>query len=127
MIDINKKYRTRSGCEVRIYATDAGGDYPIHGAVKYKGNNYWSPRKWKDSGSECQADSSDLIEVSPYEDFKIDDKVLVWNAGDEDKYKRYFAGVGNQGRPLIFQDGATSWSSNLITEHWDHCEKVCDE
>lgn len=28
-----KEYKTRDGRKVRIYATDAGGEYPIHGAV----------------------------------------------------------------------------------------------
>lgn len=127
MIDITKKYKTRSGCEVRIYATDGGGDYPIHGAVKYKGDNYWSPRKWKDSGTEHWADSSDLIEVLPYQDFKIDDKVLVWEEGSCEKYKRYFAGVDENGKPLVFWDGKTSWSSDGDTIDYDYCEKVCDE
>jgi hypothetical protein len=34
MIDINKKYRTRDGREVRIYATDGDGDPLTHGAIK---------------------------------------------------------------------------------------------
>lgn len=32
--DLTKPLQTRDGREVRIYATDAGGEYPIHGAVK---------------------------------------------------------------------------------------------
>ena len=34
MIDINKKYRTRNGREVRIYATDGWSASPVHGAIK---------------------------------------------------------------------------------------------
>jgi len=34
VIDINKKYKTRNGQKVRIYATDGAEDYPIHGAIK---------------------------------------------------------------------------------------------
>ena len=33
MIDMKKKYRTKDGREVRIYATDGVGHYPVHGAV----------------------------------------------------------------------------------------------
>jgi hypothetical protein len=108
---------------VRIYAIDGGGDYPIHGAVKYEGDQYWSPRKWKDSGKECWADSSDLIEVSPYEDFKIDDKVLVWDEGGL-KHRRYFAGVSISGKPMAFVDGNTSWSTKYeVPYDWDYCER----
>lgn len=126
MIDKNKKYKTKSGCEVRIYATDGDGDYPIHGAVKYKDNDYWTLRKWSDKGNESWEKLNDLIEVSPYEDFKIDDKVLVWNEGDHEdvKRRRYFAGIGTNGKPLVFVEGSTSWSSNGRTIPFDYCEKM---
>jgi hypothetical protein len=35
MISMDKQYRTRDGREVRIYAVDGGGKYPIHGADFY--------------------------------------------------------------------------------------------
>lgn len=31
MIDINKKYRTRDGRDVVIYAINGAGNYPVHG------------------------------------------------------------------------------------------------
>ncbi len=65
MIDPAKKYRTRDGREVRIYAVDGGGEYPVHGA-HYDGVR-WSVCAWKKKGrifddGEC---SLDLIEVRP--------------------------------------------------------------
>ena len=33
MIDMSKKYRTRDGREVRIYAVDGAKDYPVDVAV----------------------------------------------------------------------------------------------
>ena len=35
--DITKKYTTRSGLPVRIYATDCGGAYPVHGSYLESG------------------------------------------------------------------------------------------
>jgi hypothetical protein len=61
-IDINKKYRTRDGRDVRIYAVDAGGRAPIHGAV-FDGEN-WSIRTWKPGGMHCER-QCDLVEVKP--------------------------------------------------------------
>lgn len=52
MIDINKKYRTRDGKEVRIYATDHNGDHPVYpvvGAVKY--DEGWDIEKWTIQGA----------------------------------------------------------------------------
>jgi hypothetical protein len=66
MIDKNKTYRTRDGREVRIYATDGGGPYPVHGAVL--GTNFWSATNWSENGSyriNHDDHEYDLIEILP--------------------------------------------------------------
>ena len=67
MIDINKKYRTRDDREVRIYATDGEGAFPVQGAILFgKG---WRMRQWMKYGSAHSniGDSdSDLGEVRPH-------------------------------------------------------------
>lgn len=63
-IDINKKYRTRSGLEVRIYATDGCGKTPVHGAVLEKGE--WKFAAWSIDGKyPFPCANYDLIEVKP--------------------------------------------------------------
>ena len=65
-IDITKQYETRDGRPVRIYATDAGGDYPIHGATKWK--DRWSGCTWTLDGqfhTSTKVDCSDLVECKP--------------------------------------------------------------
>ena len=71
MIDINKKYRTRGGQEVRIYATDGTGSHPVHGAVKISIG--WISCCWMREGfhkvnegfHKVNEGSYDLIEVKP--------------------------------------------------------------
>lgn len=66
MIDPKKQYRTRSGEEVRIYAVDGGGEYPVHGATKLNGE--WLANGWTACGGhDVEVDEStfDLIEVKP--------------------------------------------------------------
>ena len=65
MIDINKKYRTRDGREVRIYATDGCGEFQIHGAIKT--DIGWSCSEWKLNGQSYvnRSGPNDLIEVRP--------------------------------------------------------------
>jgi len=66
MIDPAKKYRTRDGREVRIYAVDGGGEYPVHGATKINGE--WLANGWTACGGhDVEVDESDfdLIEVRP--------------------------------------------------------------
>jgi len=65
MIDINKKYRTRDGREVRIYATD-GAFMRVHGAIKNDGA--WHTASWSYAGLWIEDESphkNDLIEVRP--------------------------------------------------------------
>ena len=67
MIDKSKTYRTRDGCEVRIYATDGGGPQPVHGAIS--GLNFWATANWSKNGSYTvvygQEHDWDIIEVRP--------------------------------------------------------------
>jgi len=65
VISKDKKYRTKSGREVRIYAVDGGGRYPVHGAIFVDGT--WSQENWKSDGSNIDSleDSLSLIEVKP--------------------------------------------------------------
>jgi hypothetical protein len=69
MIDINKKYRTRDGREVRIYATDGGrANCMTHGAVK-NGIGFWEIASWYTAhGKNYDTETDhpyDLIEVRP--------------------------------------------------------------
>jgi len=69
MIDINKKYVTRDGREVRIYATDGGLENCItHGAAKNK-SGYWESASWYTAHGGYYDDGVphqyDLIEVRP--------------------------------------------------------------
>ena len=61
MININKKYRTRDGKDVRIYATDGHETYPIHGAIMDQG---WCPHHWMFDGLGA-FERFDLVEVKP--------------------------------------------------------------
>ena len=71
MISKDKQYKTRDGREVRIYAIDGIGKFPIHGAIK--DNKGWEHNLWKKDGSfngHLNESPSDLIEIVP--------KVKVW-------------------------------------------------
>ena len=66
MIDINKKYRTQGGREVRIYATDHAGGRPIQGAFLSERGEWWYC-SWTANGrvSHFGDDIDDLIEIKP--------------------------------------------------------------
>lgn len=64
-ISKRKKYKTRCGYPVRIYATDGMEPYSVHGAVEI--SNDWIINIWHSDGSSNIDYSSryDLIEIKP--------------------------------------------------------------
>jgi len=123
-ISKDKKYKTRLGLDVIIYKIWEEQQV-IHGAAV---NDYGNPvctLEWNLEGKvwKTEENGNDLIEVSPYADFKIDDKVLVWNNEEPNKkFKRYFAGFSGNGYPKVWVNGCTSFSSD-DKYVWDNCIK----
>lgn len=63
MISLDKKYRTKDGKEVRIYAVDGAGNRPVHGAVLYVYNNKgWEAATW----ASCDADLIEVVMIPEY-------------------------------------------------------------
>ena len=84
MIDINTKYRTRDGREVRIYATDGGDDFPVHGAIKDRDKAVWRNYSWHSNGFGVYSDLN-LIEVRPRHKQTV--WVNVYNEGGPTAHK----------------------------------------
>lgn len=64
-IDLKKTYQTSARQEVRIYAIDSGGTYPVHGAIRAK-DGIWTPSMWTEEGNTFvskEPDARDLIET----------------------------------------------------------------
>lgn len=125
-IVLDKAYKTKSGLKVKIYSLDNGGIGSVHGAFLDPCGD-WVLTCWTKSGTCLISSKQDLVEVSEYEDFKIDDRVYVWNKNSNLKFRRHFAGVGEKtGKPMTFFDGKTSWSNGLgqTPTVWDYCEKA---
>jgi hypothetical protein len=124
MIDINKKYKLRNGSEAIVYAVynDNNSHWNVHGAYKNKGK--WQVASWDITGriSSIEDSVNDLIEVSPYADFKIDDKVLVWDYSGETKLTAHFAGVNKNGIPMIWDGRRTSFTEKHKIA-FKNCEK----
>jgi hypothetical protein len=97
MISKDKQYRTRDGREVRIYATDGGGDYPVHGAIL--GHDGWQHFMWRATGKSYFDDfndkPTDIAECKP----RI--KRTVWLAVMEDCCKCYDTEFAAQANHLM--------------------------
>jgi hypothetical protein len=67
-IEMGREYRTQDGYEVRIYATDGGGLFSVHGAVKKPTGGWWIV-SWTEFGEVTERNPMGayykLIEVKP--------------------------------------------------------------
>jgi len=122
-ISMDKKYRTQGGLEVQILCTDLKGEYSVCGAVKTDGD-VEKICSWTSDGRFSSIHGQhrlDLVEVSPYADFKKDDPVMVRHHGHDYWKRRYFSCVRG-GMVFAFIDGGTSWSSSGMTL-WPECRR----
>jgi hypothetical protein len=81
------KYYTRSGEAVRIYATDAGGTYPVHGAVFNSEIEEWVLMSFTSEGRIATVGASKEDIVS--EEWVPRDKELVWCWNGSYEFFRY--------------------------------------
>jgi hypothetical protein len=125
-ISKDKKYKTRLGLDVIIYKIWDEYD-EIHGAAFDDNGKPIITLEWNLEGNvyKNSKNGNDLIEVLPYADFKIDDKVLVWDSQavrEEHKIKAYFAGIDKEGNPMTFFNSHTSFIEDNKSS-WNYCEK----
>lgn len=121
-ISMKKQYRTRDGQPVRILCTNRDSRYTVVGMI---GSELMV---WQSNGMYDHSEHRyDLIEVTIYDDFKIDDKVIVGNSPNGQQVRRYFAGISPNGNPLAFRYGRTSWTSAGVVDEWKECRKPTEE
>jgi len=124
MISMDKTYKTRDGCDVRIACVNAGSNAPVVAVVNDETVSYSANgRFFKSINHESVWD---LIEVSPYADFTIDEPVMVRKFGGW--VKRHFAGVTDMGSPKVWDAGFTSWTSEeQPNAFWSECRRPTAE
>ncbi len=126
-ITLDKKYRTRCGYPVRVLCVDMKSDWPVVCIIKYPDGTE-NTNSVTIYGKDWDGEESDfdLIEVSPWEDFKKDDKVMVKGFEGGLWSKRHFA-YEKDGRAYVYQEGMTSWSSDDEAITWKYCRKPTEE
>lgn len=73
LISMDKKYKTRDGCAVRIFSLDCGGNFPVAGAILGR-EGVWLVERWTMDGhyiSQPRQNCNDLIEVKEKHKRKI--------------------------------------------------------
>lgn len=96
---------------VAVQVPDTGEEFPETVTKELAFNN-------------CDKETA-LKEVPPYADWKIDDKIWVWDLEGQDKDRAHFAGVAISGSVLVWRDGKTSFTGNNCTT-FNHAELAYD-
>lgn len=128
MIEMGKKYKTRSGLPVRILCNDfKNNTYTVIAAVYDQETGCESTISVSSTGAyiEDEENPLDLIEVTPYDDFKEDDLCVVWNSKHK-KVFRYFHKINSRGKAVCFCFGQTSFHTSDVTT-WEFCRKPTEE
>jgi hypothetical protein len=129
MIEMSKKYRNKLGQKVRILCTDSKDQtYPVVGLVEAMTGFESVEIYTKDGRYHCDDESEqDLIEISEWDDFEIDEPVMVMDRVTGDWIRRYFAEVDELGRPCTWVNGCTKWTSEGDKTHWEQCRRPTAE
>lgn len=126
MIDPTRKYVTRSGLAVRrVLCLDrAHHAFPV--VAEMENGDVMT---YTLDGNSSSKHSLDLIEVSPYADFMIDEPVMVRTSSDSVWSKGHFAGVGADGRATTWYCGTSSWSTfdKDTRSSWKECRRPVAE
>ena len=126
-IEMGKKYRTRGGVKVnRVLCVDRrDGAYPVVVELELGEIEVYTTEGQAIYNNDSEH-YLDLVEVSPYEDFKVDDPVMVSN-NETFWGKAHFAGVNSEGKPMAYINGKTSWSTGGCARVWEYCRKPAAE
>ena len=127
MIEMNKKYKTRSGLPVRILCNDFKSSIDtVIAAVYNPKTNCEYVLNVSHTGVYMEGVKSnyDLIEVTPYDDFKEDDLCVVWEVENSKEF-RYFSHE-KENLAWCFASGGTSYTRTTTTS-WTNCRKATQE
>lgn len=136
-IDLNKKYRTIGGDKVEIFKIDMVAQYPVLAVITRQSGTQATMTYTEDgfihtSQHYC---NDNLIEIPPYEDFKIDEPVMVRANNTSCWQRRHFAGVAPNGKAKIWDGGRTTWTAeangligdDFIWSAWSQCRRPTPE
>ncbi len=126
VISMAKKYKNKHGDEVRILCVDrADKYYPVVGlATGEDGREVTATYTINGKYYPSDRSDADLVEISEWDDFKIDEPVMVRDADGIQWHRRHFARI-EKGKPAAWENGKTNWTTsnnNQITT-WEQCRR----
>lgn len=131
-LEVGMKVRHKNGLTGRVICTDRKSEHclPVVILLSFRvGKNgeehedvrFCNPYGFLNGEAEFKP-------ISEWDDFEIDEPVMVSLGDSEMWYRRYFAGVTDDGYPLTFEDGRTSWTTDSSERiEWKRCRRPTEE
>lgn len=134
ILELGKEYRLTSGAKVKIVSlsssyTYMGNNYPCIGEL----DRCCSPLHFLPNGIGV---GHILEEIPLYEDFKMDEPVLVRDSEDDSWRHRFFKRVDKNGRAITWVNGTSSWfyrpasvieNGEMSETDWKFCRRPTQE
>jgi hypothetical protein len=128
MIGKNKRYELKCGYD---YVLMDIADDVVFGRYLNSERKWCSIQHDLNGVYRVSGGNYNLVEInSPYADWQIDDKILVWDITDNPgvKHTGHFAGLDESGNPMVFKYGLSSHTTDNKygnqTTSWDFAEKA---
>jgi len=119
IVSMDKKYTNSFKNTIEILCIDANGQWPVITKTNGQCQVYTIEGLFTNKAKS----EYNLIEVGEYDHIKLGDPCLFWNNNSFMPKRGYFAGINKNSNPIMYDDGATAWSSlDSRVTRWDHCK-----
>ena len=135
-LSIDKQYKTQDGQPVRIICLDRiDSQWPGIGLYEIapgcnEGILFINPQGQYSLPLQLVLPQN-LIEVTPWGDFQIDEKVMVRSSAVEFWIRQHFAGISEGSKPMTWNNGYSSWTTydnnDANKTSWTECRRPTPE
>lgn len=132
-LEVGKKYLSSNGDVVKIVHIEPTSDAGVRNClgvvytldVGFQFEDYCADGAWYSSGKKSPHDL--VTELTEYQDFKIDEPVMVRNTDRFPWHRGLFAGIDKDGRPMAWINGKSQWTSGNDRHAWEQCRRPTAE
>ena len=115
-------------CNLTTFAGRSSATYPVIVLVLENTHEYFRTyTKYGKHNIHEENHYLDLIEINEYDDFEIDEPVMVRNSTNTGWNRRYFAGIDENNEPTTYRNGETKWTNLESYVAWNYCRRPTKE
>lgn len=127
-IEIDKVYLDRNGnFWLAVFYRNTDGMMLMVDITEETDESYWVHADNGKFFSNYETTNDLVALVDEYFNYEVDEVVLVRNDEDGEWEYAHFAGIDEEGKPLVWADGRTQWTTLDEPIPYNHCIKFNEE